>query len=166
MIRLMTASRCCMNRRRIICHWLRASTVNSRSGPALVDAGAGGCWPLSPAPCSRRISVGDWTSGIANPWVDDTVEEVGDQVEHDHDDGGDHQPRQHDVDVDVVYALNEVVTHSLPAEDGLGDDGATEHGCEVDRYHRDNGDEGVAQGVLDQHLAARHTLRPRQPDVV
>src|SRR5689334_21628226 len=98
--RLATARRCWRNRRTTIFSWLRASTVNSRSVvPGCIP---GGWWSpaAGTAAGSRRTSV------IPDPRVEIRVQDIGHQVEEDHDDRRDHEPRQQLVHVDVVHGVD------------------------------------------------------------
>src|SRR4051794_22479958 len=92
-IRLATAKRWRRNRRTTMRHWLRASTLKSLS----VCLGPGGCvddgTSVSPLgePRPSAVIVGK-CSANADPRIEDAVEDVGDQVEQDHDDGRRHEP--------------------------------------------------------------------------
>src|SRR5215469_4570066 len=81
---LPTARRWRRNRRTDCWNWLRSRTVNSRSTlPG---------W--TPVVCGAEVvgvAVLDG-SGMADPRVQDAVQQVGDQVEHDDDGGRDQQP--------------------------------------------------------------------------
>ena len=49
--------------------------------------------------------------------------------------------------------VDEQQAHAVDGEDLLGDDQPAEQGADVDGHHRHQRDEGVAQGVLVDHLA-------------
>ena len=55
---------------------------------------------------------------------------------------------------------------ALPAEDVLGEDGASEHSGEVQCDDGGHGDERIAQHVADQHPAPAQPLGPGQTNVV
>src|SRR4051794_6320807 len=87
---LITARRCRMKRRNACRSWLRSLTVNSRSMEAGGSDGSG-----APAVVMEvaRISL------IADPRVENAVQQVGDEVEQDDDGGGDQEPAHHGVGV-------------------------------------------------------------------
>src|SRR5713226_5970442 len=99
-----TARRWWRNRRSTISLWLRGLTVNSRSGPSSPPA------PTSTSPAGRPPELARRRSSpvairrsprdrsCPDPRVEDSVEQVGEQVEGDDDDSGDHQPRKQFVD--------------------------------------------------------------------
>ena len=88
------------------------------------------------------------------------------QVEEDDEGGRDQQVGQHDVDVEGGDAGDVPLAEPLPPEDDLGDDGAAEHGGEVERDDGRDRDERVAQHVADEHPAPAQSLGPGQADVV
>src|SRR5437763_16789354 len=94
--RLTAAARCLKKRRIASCHWLRSLTVNSRS---IRSPG------LSGAPTGCSSTDDSWISSMADPRVQDAVQDVGDQVEQDHDGGRDDQPTEHHVEVDTALAV-------------------------------------------------------------
>src|SRR3954454_18573416 len=114
--RLIMAARCRRKRRRTSWVWLRCRTVNSCSSR--------GSWV--PAEPGASMSV------IADPRVEHGVEEVGDEVEPDDDDGGQQQPRHGPVDVDGRGRLDEHLAHTVPLEDRLRDHGSTEDDRDVE----------------------------------
>src|ERR1700712_3556090 len=110
-------------RRVICCRWLRALTVNSRSTPP----------PTGPGSAGTAWTVGLWTvlmgtspaAGSREPdtWIEHGVQQVGDQVEQDDEEGADQQPAEDHVDVVVREpVLQQVPAHAVPGEDLLGDD--------------------------------------------
>src|ERR1700722_13922405 len=100
------------------------------------------------------------SSGIADPRVEHAVEDVGQQVEEDDEGGRDHQVGQHDVDVEGGDAGDVPRPEALQAEDELDEDGAAEHGGEVQCDDGGDGDQRVAQDVADQHPAATQSFGP------
>src|SRR5919204_6709011 len=143
-IRLPSASRWRMNRRRAYAHWLRASTsspyvyVSSVGSPGI----AGSTDTSAPGGATRVVS-GRPRSVIPDPRVEDAVEDVCDQVEGDHHRGDDHQPRHDRIGVARLQCIDEVEAHSVEREDRLCDDRAGEQGAEVDRDHRHERDQRV-----------------------
>src|SRR5690349_17146441 len=93
--RLTIAARWRRKRRSTSCVWLRCLTVNSCSVPL--------SWVPDPG---ASVSV------IADPRVEYGVEEIGDEVEPDDDDGGEQQPRHGPVDVDGRGRLDEHLPHA------------------------------------------------------
>src|SRR3954469_4407949 len=148
--RLIIAARCRRNRRRTSWNWLRWATVNSRS----VADTCGGDW----------TAVG--VSGIADPGVEDGVEQVGYQVEHDHHDRRDQQPGRGRVHVLLADGADQEVAHAVPLEDRLGDHGPADDRGQVERGDRGQRDQGGAQAVPDHHRAPGQPLGPGQPQVV
>src|SRR6266511_49236 len=156
--RLPTASLWARNRRTIICVWVRAAMVNSRSG--LVAATSWTWMPCSVGRSSRPLPsapggpvAGGWgrVSAIADPWVKHRVQQVRDEIEQHHDHGCHRQPGQQDVGVGGLRSLHQQGAHALPGEDPLGDDRTAEDRAGVDRHHRHQRDQRVAQGVADHH---------------
>src|SRR6266545_6032339 len=136
---LATASRCARKRRITIWVWVRAATVNSRStglegsvwtavppvpgtGEPPAGSSPGGPSPRGPSP-ERACGV---VSAIADPRIQDGVQDVSGQVEQDDDDGAHHQPSEHHVGVDLVDAAHQQVAHAMPRENRLGQDRAAE----------------------------------------
>src|SRR5579862_9949972 len=144
------ASRCRRKRRRAYDHWLRAtsSSPSAAAAPASVSSGGGATSPpgeVGPIGVSTR--TGTLGSVIADPRVEEAVEDVGDQVE-DHDRRGDDDQIAHDrVDVELLKLEDEVVAHPVEREDRLGDDRAREQEPELQRRHRDDRDQRVAHDM-------------------
>src|SRR5436190_19616792 len=134
-IRLATASLWCRKRRTMTSVWLRARTVNSRSGAAATPAP--GCGPEG-----TLVSVGASFASvggrlvIANPRVEYAVQQVGDQVEDDDDQSRDKQPTGDRISIVVADRSQQEIAHAVPLEDRLRDDGATQDGGEVERHDR------------------------------
>src|SRR5438046_3744506 len=107
-----------------------------------------------------------WLLSEPNPWVEEAVDDVDQQVQHD--DAG----RQEQVDAldDGVVAPGDGVEQELPHagqdEDALHDDGPAEERRELEAHHRDHGDHGVLQDVSGDDQRLRQALRPRRPDVI
>src|SRR4051794_7097765 len=118
-IRLIMASRCCRKRLKTSWAWLRSLTVNSRSGTV---SGFVATSRRESAPVGSS-SVVD-SSGIADPRVEQAVEQVGDEVEQDDERGSDEQPRLHGVDVALLDRGQQERAGALPLEHGLGHHGA------------------------------------------
>src|SRR6476659_7077680 len=99
--RLATASLWRKNRRPTIRHWLRASTVNSRSGPrggsSSARAFSGSIWMVPTAlgePARRIVSrnPGRLEKSVnSDPRIEVGVRDVGHDVENDDERGGHHQ---------------------------------------------------------------------------
>src|SRR6187399_1872417 len=112
------------------CHWTPRPRALSRGRVASV------CAPPSagmaaPAPANAVRSRSSDCSVIAHAWVEDTVQDVRDQIEDDDRDRGDHQPRHDRVHVLAEEVLDEVVAHPVELEDLLGDDGTADERAEV-----------------------------------
>src|SRR5947207_948127 len=163
-----SASRCRMKRRRAYAHWLRASTSRPYSYVSSVgSAGSPGCAEIS-APGGATASVGSRTlrSVIADPRIEDAVEDVCDQVEEDHHRRDDHQPRHHRIRVARRERVDEVEAHAVEREDRLRDDRPGEESAEIDRHHRQERDQRVAKRVLHDDAALEQALGARGSDVV
>src|ERR1700761_9489333 len=117
--------------------------------PASLVATASGVWMTK---FSRA------SSGIADPGVEDAVEDVGQEVEEDHEGGGDEQVGQHDVDVERGDAGDVPGPETLPPEDVLGEDGATEDRREVQGDDGGDRDQCVAQDMARQDAAPAQAL--------
>src|SRR5258705_3582260 len=81
------------------------------------------------------------TSVIPNPRIEESVENVCNQIEEDDERGGHGQVRHHRIDVQLAELRDEVVAHPVEREDRLGDDRAAEQGAEVERRDGDNRDQ-------------------------
>src|SRR5262245_61805141 len=138
--RLATASRCARKRRITIWVWVRAAIVNSRS-----TGTEGSVWTAPPpAPGTGEPAGGTsrgsaslerlcgLVSAIADPRVEEGIQDIGGQVEQHDDDARHHQPCQHHVDVHLEDALYQQGAHPLPGEHRLGQDRAAEQGPGVD----------------------------------
>jgi hypothetical protein len=69
---------------------------------------------LARAPCSpSSYYFGELV--VANSRIEDGVQEVGDQVEGDHDDRDDHEPGHHGVWIAREQGVDEVVAHARRA---------------------------------------------------
>src|SRR5689334_7452104 len=93
----------CRKCRMICSRWLRARMVNSRSGPSGVGApgSAGRTDEVLAAELASVVAIAcpfsAGVSGQPDPRVEHRVEDVGDQVEQDHEEGTDDQPAEDDV---------------------------------------------------------------------
>src|SRR5918992_4337117 len=105
---------------------IRATPPGSR--PAL----AGGPTLEAESPTSSRccasLSISGCLSVITHPWVEDAVEDVGDQVEDDDHGRSDHQPRHDRVGVGRPESVDEVEAHPIQREHRLRDDRAAKEG--------------------------------------
>src|SRR5919201_3067147 len=110
-------------------------------------------------------SISSW-SRIADPRIKDGVQDVGHQVEDDHEEDGDHHPGQELLVQASQQGVHEVTTHPRVFEDGLGDDQSAGDGADVDRHLCGQGDEGVAHGVPNDDPALFEALGPPRAEVV
>src|SRR5256885_15185454 len=147
--RLTMAARCRRKRRSTSWVWVRCLTVNSCSA-------GGSCVPADPA---ASMSV------ITDPRVEYGVEEIGEEVETDDDDGGEQQPRHGPVDIDGRGRLDEHLPHAVPLEDRLRDHCAAQNDRDVERGDGRQRDEGGAQRVPHHDRAAAQPLGTGETDV-
>src|SRR2546423_2047531 len=131
----MRASRCRKKRLRAYDHWLR--TLSSRpSAAASADPAVPKAGPWPPG-CERVDSL------IANARVEEAVEDVCDEVEHDDDHRGDDKVRHDGVRVAAGQRIEEEDAETVEREDRLRDDRAPENAAEVERHDRDDRDHRV-----------------------
>src|SRR6266480_4346647 len=103
---------------------------------------------------------------IADPRIDDGIEDVDDQVDHhDHRAAQEHR-RLHHREVTEGDAFVEEAADAGPREDRLHHHGDVDHDDEVDSGQRQHRDERVLEGVLPDHQRLRQPLEPRQLDVL
>src|SRR5882757_2044271 len=104
--------------------------------------------------------------GVAHPRVDRGVEQVDDEVHHDHgcrrNQHADHDDRQ----VDVLDGVDDGLAHTVQIEHRFGDRRATDHRGEIEAGDRHDGTQRGPQSVLDDDPRPRQTLRPGGADVV
>src|SRR5437870_1747231 len=127
-MRLAMASLWRLNRRYASCRVLRTRswTVSGTTSRAIASASTGSGWVAA-----GIRSISSW-SRIADPRVEDGVQDVGHQVEDDHEEHRDHHPRQDLLVVPSEQGVHEVPAHPGVLEDGLGDDQAPGDGPHVD----------------------------------
>src|SRR5690606_42136453 len=92
----------------IIWNWVRSSVVSA-------SASRRGAWAVS------RPTSGRWSSVIADPGVEHTVKEVGDQVRPDHQNTGDDQEGHHGERVVLGDRLGEEGAEAARAAHTHGD---------------------------------------------
>src|SRR5262245_24904179 len=104
-------------------------------------------------------------STVNDAGVEPAIHDVGEQVEEDHE-TGEHERHGHD-DGGVVRQdrAHEQRSDARHAKDLLGHDRPAEDGGHRQRHQRHDGDEGVAQGVLDDDPALGEPLRARGSNV-
>src|SRR6266540_2840552 len=103
------ASLWCRNLRRTSLPWLRGS--GSASGGSVPSAVA-----------VSLAAMREFKSANANPRVQDAVHQVGDQVGDNHA-GGDHdKPAHHHLSIVLRHRFDQQRAHTVPVEDGFGDD--------------------------------------------
>src|SRR3954451_16849512 len=153
--------------------WLRALTVNSRSTPPPGGRpGSAGtasvvAWVVVIAFLSLACLSLARPSGQPDPRIEDRVEDVGEQVEQDDEDGADHEPAEDHVDVVLPDAVVEqVLAHPVPDEHPLGDDRPAEERGDAQRDDGGQRDERVAQAVPQDGAPVGQALGARQPHVV
>src|SRR5215468_3450435 len=144
-MRLPTASLCAKNRRTMSWVWVRALTVNSRSGPVPAATGRSGV--------TRRVSGVVTMSRPPDPRVEVRVQDVSDQVGQDDGHGRQHQPAEHHVRVPVGGGGEQQLPHAVPVEHRLGDQHPTDDQPHVDRDDGGQRDQRGPQAVPDQHPA-------------
>src|SRR5277367_4680502 len=116
--------------------WLRVS--RSSRGPVS---------PTIPVPACSSCVTRTRSSGfcIADPRIDDRVENVGQQVAGDGRDGHDEGDAQQGREVLPKGRIDGEKAHAGVVEDTLGDHGAADDGPEGQPQERDDRDDGVAQ---------------------
>src|SRR5918994_3037750 len=156
-----------------------ASTGSTRAAgatpPAAAVAVAAPCAPygggdavagvvmVSPA---GATGVGSTGSGMADPWVDDGVEDVHREVHDDIDDGDDrHEALQCHV-LALEDGLPEEVAHPRDAEEHLDDDSAGDQRADVEAGDGEQGERRWPQGVAPQDPPVGDALRPGHLDEV
>src|SRR5437588_10105444 len=134
MIRLPSASRWRMKRRRAYAHWLRAWTSRPYWYVSSLGSPGSDGWTETSAPGGATARVGSWTlrSVIPDPRVEDAVQDVGDEIEEDHHRRHDHQPGHHGIRIARLERVDEVEAHPVEREERLGDNRAREKCAEVD----------------------------------
>src|SRR6476646_5224651 len=111
------------------------------------------------------VDMGDWLR-IRNAWIDDGVQDVRQQLAHKRQNGK-QQNQAHDCGIVVLAnGFEEQAAHAGPGEDLLDDDRPAEHQRQFEAEHGDKRNQGVAKGVADDDLSARHTLSAGGADVV
>src|SRR5664280_2364857 len=112
------------------------------------------------------MAIGWLTSAVPDPWVQERVADVHDQVHHQEDRGEDQDER---LDHDVVVVLDRAHhpgADAVPREDRLGQDGAGEQAAHLEADDRRDGQPRVAHDVPVVDAALGEALGPRGPDVV
>src|SRR5579862_9183068 len=153
--------------------WRVPSTPGSPSPSIIVPSTAPAtAWsgaiisPSNPCVVGKSSPESCLTSVITDPWVEEAVQDVRDQVEHDDRDRRDQEIVHHRVQIQLLQAQEEEVADPVEREDGLGDDRAAEQCAEVDRGDRRDRDQRVAEDVLHDHLPLRHALGAGGADIV
>ncbi|KAI1690666.1 hypothetical protein DdX_22345 [Ditylenchus destructor] len=115
---------------------------------------------------SLSEATGATASVMANPRIEQAVENIDQQIEHDDEDGDQHDRAHDERIVAVDRAEHEVTPDAGNGEDRLDHRGAGEQcrraGCEIG----DDGQHGAAHGVRDDHRFRRQTIGTRGADVV
>src|SRR5207302_2106151 len=156
------------NLRRAYDHWLRVLTSMPSAAATFTSAATASGMPFPSTsagggPSSTGVVVG---SVIANPRVEEAVQDVGQEVEDDHRDRDDHDVGHHRVDVIRLQARDEEVPHSVERENRLGDDRAAEQRAELERGDRDDGNKRISDDVPEDHQPFRQSLRTGRAHVV
>src|SRR6266480_1161074 len=117
------------------------------------------------ARCKNRTAVGI-PIGCADPsdpdtWVEHSVQDVGDDVGDDDQEGNDEEEGAREELVLVQKRLEEVITDSKEREDLLEDDGATDGKRDADGEGCDDGQVGVPSHVMPSNDAFGETFRAR-----
>src|SRR6202521_5304012 len=95
---------------------------------------------------------------VTDPRVDDRISDVGQEVEQHSQSGDQHDHPEYDRVVAVQGGLEREQPHARPAEDALGDDGATDELRCLQSHQRDDGKDCVAQRVLVADGPRRQSL--------
>src|SRR2546421_244049 len=166
----------CMASRRGKQYRRASATSGRRPLPGRACCGEGGegrraTGSPAPAPASRPHTPPwtDWLSpspSVADPRIDDGVDQVDPQVREPDQDGVDGEDRDGYVVVVLEDALDELLAQPRNAEDILNDDAADDDaddgGAEDARYRN----QGVTQRVPKHDDSVRQALGARRADVV
>ena len=102
----------------------------------------------------------------ADAGVEEAVEDVGKDVDY-YQQNADKKDGAHDYrEIVLVEPIDNDDSHAFPVEDVFHKDSTSQKTCKPARGRGDNRVQGVAQGVVEYHPAARKTLGPRGADVV
>src|SRR5438270_8700932 len=164
----MIASRWRKNLRRAYDHWLRVLTSMPSAAATFTSAATASGMPFPSTsagggPSSTGVVVG---SVIANPRVEEAVQDVGQEVEDDHGDRDDHDVGHHRVDVARLQTGDEEVPHSVERENRLGDDRSAEQRAELERRDGHDGNERISDDVPEDHQPFLQSIRWRRAGVV
>src|SRR5919198_113845 len=134
------------------------SSVLNRTRRSFTSSSA--MWPLR---ASYRLAL--W-SGVPHPRIEHRVEDVHNEVEHHHEEGGEQDHALDHGQVVVDDRLHGGGAHPRQAEYPLGDDRAAEQDADVQAQHGDHRRERGPQDVLDDHAPLAQALGPGGADVV
>src|SRR5579883_1146455 len=143
-----TAVRLRIKRSKMMRAWLRRFCTSSA-----VSARKGSTSSSIELVCRRSemSTAGSFPLGVANTWVEDPVENISDQIKGDDKEGAQDKHGQQDRIIAGLQRLEEEQAHARPGKDALGNCSAAGYCAKVEGDDRDQGDEGVAQGMPDKH---------------
>src|SRR3954453_20472470 len=121
-------------------------------------------------------SVSKWTArslisssamwSVPDPWIEEGIHDVHEQVHHDDGKRADQHRSLHDRQVALLDRIKGQTADTGDVEDGLGEDRAAEEDAEIEAEDgHDRRDRG-AQAVLEDDAPLAQALRPRGADVV
>src|SRR3954452_21615085 len=152
------------------CRWLRLWVVGSATASS---GGIGARGGASTAAASMRPGAAGrsgtplWRSSrIADPRVQERVQDVRDEVEQDHERYRDHQPRQDDHVIAGVHRVDEEAPHPGPGEDRFGDDETARDRSHVEGHLRRDRDQRVAHRVPNDDATLAEPLRASRTEEV
>src|SRR3972149_1090905 len=116
---------------------------------------------MKPARTGSRVSA-----LVANTRVQTRVKDVDDQVDGRDEQGDEYDSALNSREVTVFDALQQVPRDTRPREHRLGEDRAAHQQRELQPDHRDDRDEGVAQGMLAHHHSLAQPLGPGRGHVL
>src|SRR5680860_48020 len=103
---------------------------------------------------------------VADARIEHPIQDVYHEVCEDDERGEQHRQTHHDGVIPVAHTTHEVLAEAGYGEHVLGDERPRDHKTQKGPRLSDNGDERVAQNMLQHHRAERKTLRHCRPDVV
>src|SRR5882724_12580647 len=121
---------------------------------------------LRASPAPRSECRGSRRPSVANPWIEQRVDHVDRQVDHDVDE---REQQNHGLYRRIVarqHCVDCQPAETRDRENAFGDDNAADQERNTEPDHGDDRNRRIAQRVAEQHLAFALSLRSRRTDVV
>src|SRR3954471_8654421 len=138
----------------------RSPVAGGRTGLSAGVLSAAAVAPVSPRCIALTVLA------IADPGVEEGVDDVDDQVSEDEDHGDEEDDALHDGIVTIEDGPHQDAADAADGEDGFGDDGAAEQQSQLNADDRDHRNERVAQSVAEDDGPLWQPLGARCPHVV